>query len=138
MANVSREPAPAARPPVFVIPRVRSWARCPKSQRPRARRPQPSARRSALCGLQRLLLHQHGLHQQVGRRGLAVDKILDQRLGFAVARLGFEGLYTAEQAGDELAFLGLHDSASCPFGSKGTVNVVVRPPSVKGGRASPA
>jgi hypothetical protein len=39
-------------------------------------------------------------------------------------------LQTAEQIGDQVAFLLLHDGASHP--GKGTGNVVVGPPKVKG------
>ena len=38
------------------------------------------------------------------RERLAGGEILDQRLSLAVARLGFERLQAAKQAGDELAF----------------------------------
>ena len=64
--------------------------------------------------LQRLLLHQGGLHEEVRRGGLACDVARDQALGLGVARLVFILLQTAEQIGDQIAFLLLHDGASLP------------------------
>ena len=78
-----------------------------------------------------MLLDQHGLNEQIGRCRLARREIADQHFGFGIAWLCFERLQPVEKSRDEFTFLILHDSASCPFGSRGTANVVVRPSGVK-------
>ena len=58
--------------------------------------------------LQRVLLHQHRLHQHVGRIAQAGHLLVDQRLGLAVLLGQSEAAHAIEQAGDELAFFGGH------------------------------
>ena len=59
-------------------------------------------------GLERLVLHEHGLHQRVhGMRG-ASEPFGNDALGLRVAGLAFELSQAIEQIGDELMFLRGH------------------------------
>src|SRR5476651_1713424 len=67
---------------------------------------------AGLRRLERLLLHQDGLREQVRRARLRRDETGDQPLRLGIALLRFIFLETAEKTLDEVAFLVLHDGAS--------------------------
>ena len=60
----------------------------------------------AMVGLfQRLVLHQHGLHQRISPVGSLAQPVNDQALGLRVARGFFERGEAIEQFGNQIAFL---------------------------------
>jgi hypothetical protein len=69
-------------------------------------------------GLERLVLHQHGLYQRIrGVRG-AAKSLADHRFGIGIARVVLQCGKPAEQFGHELAFLRCHVVLlGTPFGA---------------------
>ncbi len=57
-------------------------------------------------GAQRLILHDDGLGQEIGRIGQRLDGVRDEGLGVLVARRGAGVLDALEQALEQLTFLG--------------------------------
>jgi hypothetical protein len=59
-----------------------------------------------VSGAQRLVLNEDGLRQIIGRVRLSLGCVLDQRLGFLIARRIGRAANPVEQTGEQLAFFG--------------------------------
>ena len=57
-------------------------------------------------GLQRLILNEHRLRQEIGSIGLRADGVRDQRLGLRIARYIGGPLDAVEKTVQQLAFFG--------------------------------
>ena len=64
--------------------------------------------------LERFVLHQHGLHQRVGRVGSLPQAVPDQALGVRIALGILQRRQAVEQIDDEIAFLWGHLVVSFP------------------------
>ncbi len=63
--------------------------------------------------LERLVLHQRGLHQRIHRVRRALDTVVDRLYGVVIARRVFQRSQTIEQFVDQFAFLRRHGIPPC-------------------------
>jgi hypothetical protein len=79
---------------------------------------------------ERLFLHEQRLRHGVGSVGLAPDHLVDEALGFRVARLVRRAFQAPEDVGDDVAFLLVHG----PAPSSSDPRRAVRAPDGEAGR----
>ena len=77
--------------------------------------------------LERLVLHQHGLHQRIDSVRRAAHAFADHRLGVRIARVRLQRGQALEQLGDELAFLRCHVVLLGPSGARLIWGVIIAP-----------